>query len=135
MKAPNPQSTAKAPIVVQATSVVVEATAAAVVDGNIAAAAPASLPTVVGRLVSPSHASSPPFSDVAIATTWDGVQDYACAVLPWCQQAERLADLLVHGVGVRSAQLLMLVTEDHRFSADEESCKCRFQRRRFCPEC
>lgn len=54
---------------------------------------------------------SPASSDVAIVTTWDGARDYACAVLPWCKHAQKLSDLLVQGVGVRSAQMLMLVTK------------------------
>ena len=61
-----------------------------------------------------SRSMSPPSeSDVAIATTWDGGAPFQCAVLPWCQQAQRLSRLLVSGVGVRSATTLMLVTDDH----------------------
>ena len=50
---------------------------------------------------------------MAIATTWDGGAAFSCAVLPWCQQAELLAKLLINSVGVRSAKPIMLVTDNH----------------------
>jgi len=76
-------------------------------------------------------------SDVALATVWDGVRDYSCAVLPWCQRVQNLAHVLVHDVGVRSATIEMLVTDDHRFKpkGGVDSCLCAKQHRRFCPEC
>ena len=80
----------------------------------------------------------PPLSSskVAIATLWDGVPDYACAVLHYCQHAQRLADAFVHGVGVAAADLVMILTDDHMYEVQERrDCRCKARHKKFCPEC
>ena len=80
----------------------------------------------------------PPLSSskVAIATLWDGVPDYACAVLHYCQHAQRLADAFVHGVGVASADLVMILTDDHMYEVQKRrDCRCKARHKKFCPEC
>lgn len=73
---------------------------------------------------------------VGLATVWDGVPDYACAVRHWCQHAQRLGDLLVERVpGVASAELLMMLTDDHEYTKQKHGCTCYFSKKRFCPEC
>ena len=72
---------------------------------------------------------------VAIATLWDGVPDYACAVLHYCQHAQRLADVFTHGLGAQSADLLMMLTNDHMYEAKRKNCRCLRSGKRFCPEC
>ena len=53
---------------------------------------------------------------VGLATVWDGVPDYACAVRHWCQHAQNLGDLIVRAVpAVAAADLLMLLTDDHEY--------------------
>ena len=71
---------------------------------------------------------------VAIATLWDGVPDYACAVLHFCQHAQRLADIFTQGLGVASADLLMMLTDDHMYE-NTEKCRCKRQNKKFCPQC
>ena len=73
---------------------------------------------------------------VAIATLWDGVPDYACAVLHYCQHAQRLADVFVHGLGVASTDLLMMLTDDHMYEEQhKKKCRCIRAGKKFCPEC
>lgn len=72
---------------------------------------------------------------VAIATIWDGVPDYACAVLHYCQHAQRLADTFVTSVGATSADLLMMLTADHVYQKSQHKCHCRSVGKQFCPEC
>lgn len=73
---------------------------------------------------------------VGIVTVWDGVPDYACAVRHWCQHAQRLGDLLVESVpSVASADLLMMLTDDHEYSRRPGGCACYKSKKRFCPEC
>ena len=72
---------------------------------------------------------------VAIATLWDGVPDYACAVLHFCQHAQRLADVFVRGLGAQSADLLLMLTDDHLYEAHKHGCRCRRSGKKFCPEC
>lgn len=72
---------------------------------------------------------------VAIATLWDGVPDYACAVLHFCQHAQRLADVFTKGLGVASADLLMMLTSDHMYEAKKKNCRCIRAGKKFCPEC
>ena len=73
---------------------------------------------------------------VALATLWDGVPDYACAVMHYCQHAQRLADVFVKGLGADSADLLMMLTKDHMYEAKTtKACRCKKTGKRFCPEC
>lgn len=72
---------------------------------------------------------------IAIATLWDGVPDYACAVLHYCQHAQKLADIFVHGLGAASADLLMMLTSDHMYEAKRRNCRCKRLGKKFCPEC
>jgi hypothetical protein len=72
---------------------------------------------------------------IAIATLWDGVPDYACAVMHYCQHAQRLADVFVHKLGVRSTDLLMMLTDDHLYETDSGQCRCKHKKKKFCPEC
>ena len=72
---------------------------------------------------------------LAIATVWDGVPDYACAVLHYCQHAQRLADTIVSGVGELSADLLMMLTDDHVYQTSSKQCRCKRAGKQFCPEC
>ena len=72
---------------------------------------------------------------VAIATLWDGVPDYACAVMHYCQHAQRLADVFTHGLGATAADLLLMLTDDHMYEAQKKTCRCRRTGKRFCPEC
>ena len=85
---------------------------------------------------------------VALATVWDGVPDYACAVLHWCQHAQQLGRVLVQDVGVHSVDLHMLLSSAHTYQGKTRSahsmvlsdgrplprqaCRCKH---RFCPEC
>lgn len=72
---------------------------------------------------------------IAIATLWDGVPDYACAVMHYCQHAQRLADVFVNGLGAASADLLLMLTSDHMYEAKKGNCRCKRLGKRFCPEC
>lgn len=72
---------------------------------------------------------------LAIATVWDGVPDYGCAVMHFCQHAQRLADTIVGGVSSSSADLLMMLTGDHVYQTSSKTCRCRKSGKRFCPEC
>ena len=72
---------------------------------------------------------------VAIATVWDGVPDYACAVMHFCQHAQRLADTIKRGVDADAADLLMMLTDDHVYQRSQAKCRCRQAGKQFCPEC
>ena len=72
---------------------------------------------------------------LAIATLWDGVPDYACAVLHYCQHAQRLADTVTSGLGGMSADLLMMLTDDHVYAKSRQQCHCLRSGKNFCPEC
>ena len=72
---------------------------------------------------------------IAIATLWDGVPDYACAVMHYCQHAQRLAHAISQGVDASSADLLMMLTSDHVYAKSERQCHCRHAGKHFCPEC
>ena len=72
---------------------------------------------------------------LAIATLWDGVPDYACAILHYCQRAQLLADIIVSGVGSLSADLLMMLTNDHVYETSRQQCRCTRAGRKFCPQC
>lgn len=73
---------------------------------------------------------------IAIATLWDGVPDYACAVLHYCQHAQRLADVFTRDLGAQRADLLMMLTDDHVYEhTSKKACRCLRSGKRFCPEC
>ena len=83
-----------------------------------------------------AHADMLAGKRVALATLWDGVPDYACAVMHYCQHAQRLADVFVKGLGADSADLLMMLTKDHMYEAKTtKACRCKKSGKRFCPEC
>ena len=65
---------------------------------------------------------------------WDGVPDYACAIMHYCQHAQRLADTIVSGVGSMSADLLMMLTSDHVYLHSSQQCRCS-RGKSFCPMC
>ena len=71
---------------------------------------------------------------IAIATLWDGVPDYACAVMHFCQHAQRLSDVFVKQLGAKSADLLVMLTNDHVYESTAR-CRCRRAKKKFCPEC
>jgi hypothetical protein len=72
---------------------------------------------------------------IAIATLWDGVPDYACAVLHFCQHAHRMADAVKRGVGAQRADLLIMLTDDHVYEQANRRCRCKRAGKNFCPEC
>ena len=47
--------------------------------------------------------------NVAIATTWDGEAQYRCAILHYCQHAQKFADVLTSDVGVARVEMWMLL--------------------------
>jgi len=75
---------------------------------------------------------------VAVATLWDSSPSYSCAVMHWCQHAQRFADLLVRDVGVASAELVMLLTHDHApsrtSSAEQQREQALATLRTDCPQ-
>ena len=69
---------------------------------------------------------------LAITTIWDGSRQYSCAVLHWCEHAQRLQGAL-KSAGMARTQLMMLSTASHHENAASSDRLIRQTVKEDCP--